>query len=72
MLVRLSPQDGSVLQSVKLDIGEVATALVIDADGGFLVSGDKESLFRVDPASGSSRRLEKSTGLRFTGLVQGR
>ena len=72
LLMRLSPTTGAALYTVKLELGEIATSLVIDVDGNFLVAGDKDGLFRVDVATGKSRRLPKATGVRFTGLVTGR
>lgn len=72
LLVRLSPQNGAVLQTVKLDLGEIATTLGLDADGTCLVGGAKEGLFRVDLASGKGQRLPKATGHLLTGLMPGR
>lgn len=71
-LVRLSAADGSVTKIVRLDLGEHATTLCIDAEGAFLVAGSKQGLYRVDPDTGKSKRLPKELGHLVTGLVTGR
>jgi hypothetical protein len=71
-LVRLSPQNGAVLQTVELQMDEMATALALDARGGFVVTGAKEGVFAVDLATGKATRAKKDAGVLLTGMVLGR
>ncbi len=71
-LVKFAPKDGAVLQIVKLEMAELATALVLDARGEFIVTGDKGGVFSVDPATGKCVRAKLESEFRITGLVLGR
>ncbi|MBL8859830.1 MAG: hypothetical protein JNL28_15090 [Planctomycetes bacterium] len=71
-LVKLSPKDGAVLQIVKLDMREMATALALDRRGEFVVAGDKGGWFHLDAATGKTERSKAELEFRVNGLVVGR